>query len=474
MREALQKIPGVNLVKKPELIFLSSLLFFIIDNIVNYYTNLPVFVAFSIFILPVIWLGLYLDGRKMIFLISFSTVFIIATIIGNLIYPFHKSSVADLIFILMFATAYFYYRNHKEVLKLWPSHIFLVVSIILFGFTIVGVNSMSLHTNEKEFKNLELIGISFDSLVEQGHSVDEIKDKIPENLDADSLIRSKLKAYFPNQPGIDTMQNLGVTMVPGIKIEKEELDKIEKKRHYNYGLFRVPHVPAYFFGFLLLLYIFLIYRKRKWIYLLPLMLISYLILLNGVRTFIVAAGLSVLIWFFVRRNIWFFVAFSVAGVFFIVFRYEIFEITKHTILRPLSSLLVTVIDNPDRLSRVALFRSWIHELQDFSWLDFLTGKNFYQSKMANLKNLFTPTWYHNDLLSIIFSYGLPAGFLFIFLFIKIYRDNRHIFNQNAFAFIFFLTIILTSMFNGFYYYFPIFLMYIFWLIANQQPKTESA
>lgn len=474
MRAQLQQIPGISLVKKPELIFLASLLLFAIDNVVNYFTDLPVFTACSLILLPLMWLSLYLDGKKQVFLVTFSAVFITTAAIGNLAYTFNKSSIADLTFILMFATAYFYYKPKGTQLVRWPANILLLVSILLFGFGFFGINSMSLHTNEKDFKNLELIGISFDSLVEQSQTLDEAKHKIHDSLNADSLIRTKLKTYFPNQQGIDTMKNLGITMMPGIKIEKESLDKVEQKRHYTYGLFRVPHVPAYFFGFTLLLYIFLIIINRKWVYLLPAILLSYLILLNGVRTFIVAAGLSVLLWFFVSRNIWYFVAFSAIGVFFIVFRYEIFEATEHTILSPLSSLLITTVDNPDRLSRVALFRSWLSEIKEFSWLDLLTGKNFYQSKMANLKNLFTPTWYHNDLLSIIFSYGIPAALFYVSLFVKIYLDNRHIFRQNAMAFIFFFTMILTSIFNGFYYYFPIFLIYIFWLIAYQHPKPKTA
>lgn len=474
MREALNKIPGISFIIKPEVIFLSSLLMFLIDNIANYFFDVPVFVAFSLVVLPLMWLSLYLNDRKQLFLIAFSLVFIISAVVGNIRYDFSKSSIADLVFILIFATSYFYYKNQQNKLKYWPAHTFLGASILLFGFTFFGVNSMSLHTNEKDYKNLELIGISFDSLARQGKSIEEIQDKIPPNINADSLVRAMLKDYFPDQKGIDTMQNIGIGIIPNIQIEKESLDKVEKNRQYHYGLFRVPHVPAYFFGFLLLLYIAFAFKNRKWIFILPAILLAYLILLNGVRTFVVSAGLSVLIWFFVKRNIWYFVIFSAIMVFLIVFRYELFNLTQNTILQPLSSLLITVIDNPDRLSRVALFRSWFNEVQEFSWLDFLTGKNFYESKMANLKNLLTPTWFHNDLLSIIFSYGIPAAMLYILLFIRIYKDNVELFKQNAIAFIFFFTIIFTSIFNGFYYYFPIFLLYIFWLINQRKPLTEPA
>jgi hypothetical protein len=474
MREALKKLPGINFLTKPEVIFLSSLLIFSIDNVANYFVDVPVFVAFSMLVLPLIWLSLFLEGKKQHFLIAFSMVFLISAVVGNLRYDFSKSSIADLAFILMFATSYFYYKNQQSNLKRWPTIAFLAASILMFGFAFFGVNSMSLHTNEKNYKNLELVGISFDSLVKQGKTIEEIEDKLPPNVNADSLVRAKLKTYFPNQQGIDTMKNIGVGIMPEIQVEKESLDKIENSRKYHYGLFRIPHVPAYFFGFLLLFCVFLIASERRWIFLIPAIFLAYLILFNGVRTFVVSLGLSVLIWFFVRRNIWFFVIFTAILASLIIFRYELFNITQNTILQPLSSLLITVVDNPDRLSRVALFRSWYNEIREFSWLDYLTGRNFYESKMANLKNLLSPTWFHNDVLSISFAYGIPATLLYILFFYRVYRDNIEVFRQNAIAFIFFLSIILTSVFNGFYYYFPIFLLYIFWLIAGKNQKTETA
>jgi len=474
MRNTLERLPGIQHLQNPDVFFFASLFFYSVDNVVNYFVDVPVFVASTLVLLPLMWIALATKSKPPVFLVSFTAVFLVASIVGNLVYDFHKSSISDLVFILFFATSWFYYRAFHSRIQAKTVHVFLAVSLLMFGFAFFGINSQSLHTNDRNLKNLELVGVSFDSLVSQGEPIDEFKKKIPENMDADSLVREKLRTFFPDRPEIDTMKNIGVSMVPGIKIEKEALDKVEQDRTYNYGLFRVPHVPAYFFGFLLLFYLSLFkYRRKAW-YLAIVAALLFLILYNGVRTFVVAALLSAMLWFFVKRNIWFFVAFMAIIAGMIVFRNIIFELTQGTIFQPLSSLLITLVDNPDRLSRIALFRSWFNELQTFNWYDFIFGKNFYLSKLANLRNLFTPTWYHNDLLSVIFSYGVIAAVFYIFLFIQIFREHSGLIRNHALLFVCYFSMILTAMFNGFYYYFPLFLLYIYWLmVVNIKKQTAK-
>lgn len=465
MKNTLEKLPVIKYLQNPTLIFFISLFFFSVDNVANYFMDVPVFVVSSIVLLPLMWIALAGKGKPQVFLMLFTLIFVVVSMVNNLVYDFHKSSISDLVFILFFATSWFYYREFHTKLKAKTIHIFLAVTMLMFGFAFFGINSNSLHTNDRNLKNLELVGISFDSLISQGEPIREFEKKLPENIDADSLVREKLRTFFPGRPEVDTMKNIGIGLVPGIKVEKEELDKVEKNRTYNYGLFRVPHVPAYFFGFLLLFYLNLFkYRRKAW-YLLIVALLTFLIFYNGVRTFVVAAALSAMLWFFIKRNIWFFVAFLAIIAGMIIFRNVIFDFTKETIFQPLSSLLITVIDNPDRLSRIALFRSWFSELQEFKWYDFIFGKNFYLSRMANLKNLFTPTWYHNDLLSVIFSYGVIAAGFYIALFINIFREHAGLIHKQPLLFVFYFSMILASVFNGFYYYFPLFLLYIYWMIV---------
>lgn len=472
MNNPLVQLPGIRLLKKPGLLFLAALILFVADNVLNYFTDVPLFVAGALILLPLMWLALAAEGKRQVFLVVFSSVFILTAIISNLVYGFHKSNVSDLAFILFFITSFYYYKTFSQELQIRNVHIFALVSVVLFSFSFIGINSQSIYKNDKHLKNLELVGISFDSLMAQGKPLDSIKNQIPANIDADSLVRKKLREFFPGHPEIDTMKNIGVGVVPGIKTEKESLDKLEKSRTYHYGLFRITHVPAYFYGFLLLFYLFMATHLRKRWFFVAVFLLTFLIVYNGVRTFIVAAAAAVLLWFFIKRNIWYFVIFIGIIAAMIVFRYRIFEITQDTIFRPLSTLLITVIDNPDRLSRIALYRSWFAEIQTFHWYDFLMGKTFYQSKLANLKNLFTPTWYHNDLLSIIFSYGMVAAVFYILFFIEIFRTLASVIRQNMLVFIFFATMILTSLINGFYYYFPVFLLYLFWLIAIKTKTQE--
>jgi|GEM_PF-1349962 len=470
MRSELNSIPGIGKVKNPNFLFLILLVFFTIDNAVNYFVDVPIFIPAAMLLLPFIWLSFFRFKKKQVFLFIFTAIFIVTSVFNNLLYDFNKSSIADLTLILLFATSYYYYRQFQSALSIRTLHIFLIVSLLMYGFTFLGIDSASHLKNDRHLKNLELVGISFDSLISQGKPIDEFQHDFPDSVNVDSLIKEKLKKFFPDQSGIDTLTNIGIGVIPGIKIKKEPLDKIEKGRKYHNGWFRIPHVAAYFLGFLSLFYLSLFLQKRSKIYLIIFALLTILIFHNGVRTYIVAVALSIMIWFFIKRNLWYFVGFLaiISGI--IIFRFEIYDLSKNTVFVPLSSLLITLIDNPDRLSRVALYLSWAHEIRDFSWYDFLVGKNFYQSQMANLKNLFIPTWYHNDFLSVFFSYGVIATGAYVLFFIKIYRDYSALIKNDVLLFVFYFTMIFTALINGLYYYFPVFLLFIFFMMTTN-PKT---
>lgn len=472
MRPDLENFPGLSLIKNPNLVFVLSLGVFVVDNVTNNYLDIPIFIPYAILLLPLIWLSLISCGKKQPFLVLFSAVFIVVAILNMLVNGFNKSNISDLAFILLFSTSYFYYLQFQSRLSIQTIHIFSVVAAILLGVTFLGINSKSHLTNDRQLKNLELAGISFDSLIAQGKPVAEFEKDFPDSVNVDSLIKSKLKKYFPQQTGIDTLKNLGVGVMPGIHFKKEPLDKIEKGRVYHQGFFRVPHVAAYFFGFLALFYLWMFAKTRSKIHLLIVLLLIVIIFYNGVRTFIIATVLALMIYFFIRRNLWFFVAFLAMLTASVIFRFQIYDLTSQTVFSPISSLLITAIDNPDRLSRVALYLSWFREIQDFSWYDFMIGKGFYLSKMANLKNLFIPTWYHNDFISIFFSYGAIATMLYVIFLIKIFRDNSTAIKSSMLLFIFFFTMLFTAIINGLYYYFPIFLLFIF-LRMSRKTETEE-
>jgi len=281
MRPDLYSIPGIDKIKDPNLLFLILLAFFTMDNVVNYFVDIPIFITSVILLIPFVWLSFFRFTKKQIFLFIITTIFILTSIFNNLFYDFNKSSIADLTLILLFGTSYYYYRHFNARLSIKTVHIFLVASLLMYGFTFFGIDSESHLKNDRHLKNLELVGISFDSLILQGKPIDEFEHDFPDSVNVDSLIKEKLKKFFPDQTGIDTLKNIGIGVIPGIKIKKEPLDEIEKGRQYNNGFFRIPHVAAYFLGFLALFYLSLFLEKRSTIYLLIFAILTILIFHNG-------------------------------------------------------------------------------------------------------------------------------------------------------------------------------------------------
>lgn len=412
----------VNLISDPNKVFIAALLFFIVDCVVNFFINAPVFVVFAIFFLPAIgfcfWVKGQFDRPLLIFIFSF----LVVSLIGNIVYGYHRTNISNLVFILLFISGYYLYYKNAEKLKIGIVHLFLIISLSLFSFAFAGYHSGQFG---------------------QGHHV-------------------TFKTISPNEKKVKHAYN--------------KLDKVEDDRNYNYGLFRVPHIGAYFFGFLTLFYGFLFLQKKKWYYFLLAVLLFSLMMYSGVRTFIIAALMSLVIFLIRRKTIFYFIGLLVAGIFAIAFRNEIFALTEDTFLQPFSALLVTFADNFGRFSRVLIWRSWWLEVSQFAWYDFLIGKTFYSGLFANYNNLRFSIWFHNDLLSIFYTHGLIPLVLYLWFIFKIYRDHATLIRGNIFLFLFYFSIIITMLINGFYYFFPIFLMYVFLVMINiekERIKAES-
>ena len=152
----------------------------------------------------------------------------------------------------------------------------------------------------------------------------------------------------------------------------------------------------------------------------------------------------------------------------------VLSITEGSILFQYLTLFKTIVSNFSRLSRVIIWSSWFQEMGTFSIIDLFIGKGFTNSIQANLENVGTPIWFHNDFLSIIYSYGILPVIFYIYLFIRIYQTNKEKIKSNLFIFAAFLSTFLSGFFNGFYYYFPILLMYVFYsIIANKKLENNA-
>ncbi len=149
------------------------------------------------------------------------------------------------------------------------------------------------------------------------------------------------------------------------------------------------------------------------------------------------------------------------------------QLTKDTVYYQYFSFFKTSTANITRLSRYRLAYSWWIEIREFGFLDFVIGKSYMNSMVANTKNLGLDVWFHNDFLSISYTYGILGILLYIWFFVKIYRDNKSLIKQNIFIFVFYFSMIFTAILNGYYYYFPVFLLYIFFLMIKNEKQLVT-
>jgi len=108
------------------------------------------------------------------------------------------------------------------------------------------------------------------------------------------------------------------------------------------------------------------------------------------------------------------------------------------------------------------------EINEFSWYNYLTGKSFEQSQLANLHNISFKEWFHNDFLSVAFSYGFLCLILYVGLWVIVYRHYSTFIRRNVFIFAFYFAALFSAFFNGFYYYFPVILLFLFFVMINEE------
>ncbi|MCF8365951.1 MAG: hypothetical protein K9H16_09220 [Bacteroidales bacterium] len=412
--ERLLKSTGIS---NPNLVFMFSVAAFLADAVTNYFIHIPIFVAYLILLLPALWLDLWLQRHKTRLLLVFAFVFIIPFIINCFLHSFHRTNISDLIFILFLPTAYFYYKNRISDFYINKVHIFLVVTVFMFSFAFVGINSTKVNRS------------------------------------------SQVKIHYPN------------TRPRTVKDPKSELNFLESYRKYNHGLFRIPHISAYFLGFLALFYGFVFSKRKNYLIALLAFGLIVLMLYSGVRTFFAAAALSLIIIFIQKKSLIYAAGFAALFMVMLYFRETIYLWTADTYLSPYTGTLVTVADNIGRFSRLLIWHSWWIEFSQFEWYQILIGKSFFSSILANSANLHLGEWFHNDLLSILYAYGFPAFVLYCYLFVRIYMDHSKQINGNFIIGLFFWCMPFLALINGLYYYFPLLFLFVFLaMIKDEKPN----
>ncbi len=425
MKSSLQRLLNWFRIDNPNVVFVAFAIAFFLDSVINYYYDFPLFVLFIMLALPVMWLSLWVSDHKPVFLLIFVSGFGLSVLVNSLFYPFGKKNISDLLFILLFATSFYYYHFFHKKISLTVVNVFLLVATIMIipEFTEKSAN----HKSSSRPKTGSI---------------------------------AKQKAEKPKKTITYDKNN--------------KLNRIEKRKNALKGFYRVPHIAAYFFGFLSLLYSFIYFKNKKLIYLVLSLSAAAFVVVSGIRSIVFAILLSFLIYFFLHRKSLILMVLAGLGTLIVLFRFQLYYIIKKTFLKPYLALLVTLFDNTDRQSRLLLWKSWWLEIKNFDWNNFLLGKSFKASRKANWQNIGYKEWFHNDFLSVAFTYGFLCFLIFVGLWVIIWRYYSKFIKGNIFIFVFYFSSIFVSIFNGYYYYFPVILLFMFFLMINEEKKYQSA
>jgi len=399
------------------LFFWVFLVLFFTDRVVNFFFHFPLFVSGSIVLLPVLIIAPRYKNREKkqlcILIISFSGI----TIINSFVSVYDVKNISDALFIMLFFAVYYFYKHNIGHFKLSNVYLMLAISLVLFSFTFIGLDSNSI------FSNLD----------------NKSKEQV------EIVLKTKAEVQAGNFTG-----------------------NIKSLREYHNGLFRVTHVASYFFGFLSLFFLYLFSKKKQWLLLIIAGVVMLASVYTGSRALLFAMLLSALLFLFQRKYLTYLISLVVIIILVFLVNNYFLIITTNTFLFQDFSLLTTFSRNFMDISRFQIWHSWWIEVKQFNLLELLIGKSFITAILANKQNLNYQIWFHNDFLNIFYTYGMIGFALYVGFFIKIYHDVKSLIKQNFFIYFFYSTMVITAFMNGFYYYFPVFILYLFFLIIQNE------
>jgi len=418
---------------------------FVADQIINSFFHFPFFVVSALLLFPFLFIVTQYKNRnkQQLYVLVFS--FFTLTILNSIVYVFDVKNISDLIFILLFVTIYYYYQENINSLSISNVYLFFGLSVILFSFTFIGIDS---HYGIKtEYRS------SFNNWA---NSTDvDLKDYSKGSSNT-SLNESREKEEYSENNETQIWK-------------PKPIHILKKLRIFHNGLFRVSHVASYFFGFLFLFFAYKSQKKKKILHLILLLVSIGFCIYTGSKTVLLAIVLSIIIFLVLKRSFIYSVIVLIIFTLLIYEREYILQITENTILYPYSVLVYISVENLTTVSRFQIWNSWWIEISEFGFWDFVLGKSFANVLLSNQRNLDLRIWFHNDFLNIFYTYGIGGILLYIWFFVKIYRDNKIEIRNNIFIFTFYFSMIISAFINGFYYYFPVFLLYLFFLMI----KTEK-
>lgn len=249
----------------------------------------------------------------------------------------------------------------------------------------------------------------------------------------------------------------------------------EYYRSYHSGLFRAPHFPSYLFYFLLLSIVY--FRKEfksKFFWFVLCVSCSLGVITSGSRTPIVALMVSIIL-----VNIFGSIKRIIVAIIFIVFIFLVFynieaimRLTEGTFIYQYFSFVHTITNNFERLSRVQLFMAFINGMGDFNFITLLVGKSFFLQFDYIYKEVGQRLWFHNDLLAIIFSYGLLGFSILLYTLIVFYK--KYILKSSSLIIkIYFFSVVIFAIFNGIVYHPTIIFIFILFGMLSYEKRVSN-
>jgi hypothetical protein len=148
---------------------------------------------------------------------------------------------------------------------------------------------------------------------------------------------------------------------------------------------------------------------------------------------------------------------------------------RDTIFFQYLSFIETATSNIERLSRIMIWSIFIEQVQEFSIADLLIGRGFQASLDSIEASLGLRIWFHNDFLSVFYSYGLVGSVLYLLPLFYLYKKHRTIIRTNLIAFTAYFSLMFFAFTNGFYYYYaPLLLLLTEFIIKQYTNTTKTA
>lgn len=456
----MKKLAGTGMIN---FVFLGFLFLFLVDNIVNQFTHLPVFVAGGIVLtlafLPYVWAGI----RKNAWIYVCLVVLFLLMVINSFKDGFDVRNVSDLFFLVLFVISYMAYSAARDKLKTGYAYVFVIATVLLF----LGPSVHALFQSSDKHATM---------------TVSHREASIPAT-HQDSSLYIQSRHFEHDRAGfLSTLHSKSEnSRASGQLDEAEEAQTITsryKRKSVNSGFFRLAHVAAYFLGFSSVFFAFLAFKQKQYLWLLPAVILFYLALYTYARVFFVALALSGMVYLMRRKYLIYLTPLVVLGFMVIYFRHNLFEVFQDSFLQPYFGLVILLSDHLWEDSRILIWGNWFREVSGFQWYEYLTGRSYISGLNANQENLSTAWWFHNDFLGLFYTYGLVGVAFYTAFLRKIYNDFKDIISCNIFVFQFCVMPLWLAIFNGFYYYFPVFLLYLFFVMASAHhnglmTKTEN-